>query len=252
MRGRVLLLLVPGILAQACDEPASPPASPNHAPVIDSLITSPAQVAPGRLVQVQVRAHDEDGDALTYVYQPDAGSVQGTGATVAWLTPSSPGNYGISVVVRDGRGAEASDRSGITVVPPTLMVGEIFAVDGENTLWGTMILIYRSLADYEQWRPAQPPTIVESASHFGAPFVVDVIEPGTYWVDAWQDSNHDGCLDAGDRYGAYGFFNGSVHPIEIRESLTTDIGQIQLYLNHAPCPGGKPLEAIPGAVSVHR
>ena len=230
MRWRVLPMLLSGAVVLACEDPASPPPPPNRAPTLDSLIIDPERAASGHPVEVAAYARDPDGDALTYDYQPDGGYIMGSGARVTWHPPENVGPHGMTVRVRDGRGAQASGRAGILVIAPTLLAGEIWALDGENTLWGTKILIYRTYDDFLEWRPAQPPAVVYSQSHFGAAFTFEVIAPGEYWIDAWQDYNHSGRLDAGDRYGVA----GHGEPIDVREAQTTDIGQIQLYLSHAP------------------
>ena len=74
----------------------------NSPPVIDRLI-APEQVNPGDSVELQVVAHDADGDVLSYVWEVKAGTLDAnTGHTVRWTAPSNVLSTMVKVQVNDG------------------------------------------------------------------------------------------------------------------------------------------------------
>ena len=80
----------------------SPNVDDNSPPVIDHLIV-PDEVKPGDSVELQVVAHDEDGDALTYVWDVEKGKLDSeTGQTVKWTVPSDLKAAAVTVSVNDG------------------------------------------------------------------------------------------------------------------------------------------------------
>ena len=80
----------------------SPNDSDNSPPVVDHLII-PGEVNPGDSVELQVVAHDGDGDALTYVWNVEKGKLNSeTGQTVKWTVPSDLKAATVTVSVNDG------------------------------------------------------------------------------------------------------------------------------------------------------
>ncbi|MCE2395466.1 hypothetical protein J4G02_12845 [Candidatus Poribacteria bacterium] len=80
----------------------------NSAPVIDRLIV-PEKVNPGAVVELQVVAHDRDGDALTYVWGVDKGKLDSrTGQTVKWTVPSDLKMATVTVFANDGVNASVT------------------------------------------------------------------------------------------------------------------------------------------------
>lgn len=74
----------------------------NSPPVVDHLII-PGEVGPGDSVELQVVAHDEDGDALIYVWDVEKGTLDSkTGQTVKWTVPSDLKAATVTVSVNDG------------------------------------------------------------------------------------------------------------------------------------------------------
>lgn len=74
----------------------------NSPPVIDHLIV-PEQVNPGERVELQVVAHDADGDVLSYVWEVKGGTLDSsTGRTVNWTAPSDMKSAAVIVNVNDG------------------------------------------------------------------------------------------------------------------------------------------------------
>jgi hypothetical protein len=80
----------------------SPNGSDNNPPVVDHLII-PEELNPGDRVELQVVAHDGDGDALTYVWDVEKGKLDSeTGHTVRWTVPSDLKAATVTVSVNDG------------------------------------------------------------------------------------------------------------------------------------------------------
>lgn len=80
----------------------SPNVGDNSPPVVDHLIV-PEEVGPGESVELQVVAHDGDGDVLTYVWNVEKGELDSeTGQTVKWTVPSDSKAATITVFVNDG------------------------------------------------------------------------------------------------------------------------------------------------------
>ena len=80
----------------------------NSPPVVDRLII-PRDVNPGDNVELQVVAHDEDGDALIYVWEVNEGKLDSrTGRLVKWTVPSDLKVVTVTVFVNDGVHASVS------------------------------------------------------------------------------------------------------------------------------------------------
>ena len=90
-----------------------PPVITNHAPVIERVTESATTVVSGGTVEIEVTASDEDGDRLTYHYEPSDGTISGSGSKVSWIAPERPGQFTISVHVSDG--ALESEKEVITI-----------------------------------------------------------------------------------------------------------------------------------------
>jgi hypothetical protein len=65
---------------------------------------------------ITVNASDADNDALTYVWAAASGTISGSGATVHWTPPASPGTYTIGVTVSDGQGGSVQANTNVVVV----------------------------------------------------------------------------------------------------------------------------------------
>ncbi|MFH2005007.1 MAG: hypothetical protein ABI333_00340 [bacterium] len=82
-----------------------PPCSPtNQPPTIIDVYADPVQIELGQSATIWVEAEDPDGDAMTYEWTPDFGYIEGSGATVTWVSTDTccPDYYPIEVVVSDG------------------------------------------------------------------------------------------------------------------------------------------------------
>lgn len=76
-------------------------------------------VAGGQALSLQVVAHDLDGDALSYAWSADAGTITGDGPTAVLRAPGTTtgATVEVSVTVRDGAGGTAANRAYVQVTP---------------------------------------------------------------------------------------------------------------------------------------
>jgi hypothetical protein len=136
--GRIMLVLtVGGLVGLSCHE--SRPA--NHDPTITSL-NLPAGVNAGYVTAFICAASDPDGDALTYEWQCNAGSLfPKTGSAVYWTAPETSGQARIWITVQDDRGGSDIRYDTVTVIPDTTTI-----VDWSGAVSaGGYILWYRYL-----------------------------------------------------------------------------------------------------------
>lgn len=80
----------------------------NSPPVVNRLII-PKDINPGDNVELQVVAHDGDGDALIYIWEVDKGKLDSrTGRVVKWTVPSDLKAVTVTAFVNDGVHASVS------------------------------------------------------------------------------------------------------------------------------------------------
>jgi hypothetical protein len=124
------------------------------------VTTEPPVAAPGEIVSISVNAQDEDGDLLTFVYQPSGGTIGGSGPDVIWFAPQETGEYFVTIYVSDGLleseqvevkiivtatgenlppEITSATASPTTVVPGATSTIEVNAVDPEGN---TLLYIY--------------------------------------------------------------------------------------------------------------
>jgi hypothetical protein len=111
-----------------------------HAPVISSVTADLTTVGVGSSSTVTCVATDADGDALTYVWAANGGTISGTGSAVSWTAPSAAGEYTVSVTVDDGTGRTAQNSLVLTAVITTGSIdvdsnpgGAAIYLDGADT-----------------------------------------------------------------------------------------------------------------------
>lgn len=95
--------------------PSFDPVSGNTDPTILSLTANPDTVGKDELSELTCSAIDLDGDELTFVWETDSGSVNGSGSNVNWLSPETVGEYFVTCTVLNGNGGEAMDSVKILV-----------------------------------------------------------------------------------------------------------------------------------------
>lgn len=116
MRIPILTLgLIPVLLLCGCNFTKVPAATPNNAPVIESVSYAPDvwALADNELVCL---ASDPDGDILQYEWSVGNGKVIGTRSKMTWVSPDSLGNYDVTARVYDGKGGEAKQTVSVRVL----------------------------------------------------------------------------------------------------------------------------------------
>jgi len=93
--------------------------SANHAPSITGLTADPAALQPSSTATLTCIASDQDGDVVQYNWEARDGTLSGIGNKVSWTAPNKSGNYGVTVVVSDGKGAETRQEIMIAVSAPS-------------------------------------------------------------------------------------------------------------------------------------
>ncbi|MDD5398515.1 MAG: PKD domain-containing protein [Dehalococcoidia bacterium] len=93
--------------------------SANNAPSITSLTADPAALLPAATTTLTCIASDQDGDAVQYNWEAREGTLSGIGNKVSWTAPNKSGNYSVTVVVSDGKGAETRQEIVIAVAAPS-------------------------------------------------------------------------------------------------------------------------------------
>jgi hypothetical protein len=66
-------------------------------PEIERIDLESASVLPGQIIEVEVIAMDPDDDPMSYTWTTTGGTLKGSGASMEWRAPASPGTYEISV-----------------------------------------------------------------------------------------------------------------------------------------------------------
>ncbi|MCX6005377.1 MAG: hypothetical protein NT082_06880 [Chloroflexi bacterium] len=98
-------------LISACSTPTptTPQTAPqtNRAPLIES-ISGTGEWPPETYGEFECIAKDPDGDTLNYTWLVDNGTLQADGSKVTWLSPDNMGTCHLTVIVKDGKGGEAT------------------------------------------------------------------------------------------------------------------------------------------------
>jgi len=92
-------------------------------PVITSLEAEADRISPSGSTDIVCVASSPGGSELGYDWWASAGDIEGSGANITWLAPDSEGEYTVSVIVTDTRGATATESLGINVTanrPPEI------------------------------------------------------------------------------------------------------------------------------------
>ncbi len=94
-------------------------ASANRAPLISSMTLSAPTIAAGGVARVSATASDPDGDSISYVWTSTAGTLSGSGASVYWKAPATPGVYALTCTVSDSKASSLRSVSVAAVAPGT-------------------------------------------------------------------------------------------------------------------------------------
>jgi len=178
----------------------------NSNPVITAVMVNPSTVSAGGTATVTVTASDPDGDALTYAYIPNGGSIIGTGSMVSWTAPNTGGAYSVAVTVTDGKGGTASSTGALTVQAVsnvTKITGTAsFPAGTSGDLSNAKVSIYTS---WENWNFNQPIKFTATQGS-GASVTFEMVDvlPGNYYLDVWKDIDNSATWTSGDFVGWYG------------------------------------------------
>ena len=104
----------------------------NGAPVIVSLTADADWTTPSGNLQVTCSASDPDEDELSYDWSAAAGSISGTGASVAWGAPQMTGTYDLTVVVTDAYGESGTRTISVSVLTGQPPVIETLLISAEH------------------------------------------------------------------------------------------------------------------------
>lgn len=179
---------------------------PNNIPVVAGVMVNPSTVDAGATTTVTVTASDLDGDPLTYAYTVNGGAIQGTGAAVQWIAPSTAGAYSVTVTVSDGKGGQGIGSGALTVnelVKVTRVVGTCnFPAGTSGDLSNAKVSLYTS---YDTWLNNQPIKFgAVTGSGSSVTFALNDVLPGNYYLDIWKDNDNNGLWSTGDFVGWYG------------------------------------------------
>ena len=229
-----LLVILAG--GWGCSNNSSTPdiaASTNTAPVINSVTASPNVVTRGGTSEITVSAIDAEDDELVYTYTPSGGTITGGGSSATWKAPAEPGKYTITVTISDGRTTTEAWVSLTVFVPMTTIAGTLVLPTGATgNLVDTRMILRAGATDVSSDQLVR--YIPTSGSGSRVIFVIDDVIPGTYYLEAWQDTDHNGLISNGDFYGRYG---GAGEPGDVLPPLELSEGQTRfVYIQMALIP----------------
>jgi len=138
---RMVIILAAVLLSSSsCVLVAPPPQEPMKPPILEpqnnppsiKALAAESKVSVLSTSQIVCEAEDPDGDELTYSWSTDGGTIEGQGKIVNWITPETPGEYTIAVLVNDNQGGTAAQSVTTTVTDkpnqPPLIVKLIVSI----------------------------------------------------------------------------------------------------------------------------
>lgn len=204
--GMSLALLIILIGSWGCSNHSSTPdiaASTNTAPVISSVTASPNTVIRGGTSQITVIASDAEEDELSYTYIANGGTMSSGGCSATWSAPAKPGKYIVTVKISDGRQTTEAWVSLTVFVPLTTVTGTLVLPPGESgDLAQAKVILRAGATDVASDELVR--YIPTTGSGSRVTFIADDVTPGTYYLEAWQDTDKNGLISNSDFYGRYG------------------------------------------------
>jgi hypothetical protein len=105
---------------------------PNEPPTIASLAADADWSTPFGTIQVTCTASDPDHEELSYEWSTTGGNISGTGRVITWTAPEGTGIYHVTVVVKDGYGAEDAKSVALSVATGTPPIIEDLIVTADH------------------------------------------------------------------------------------------------------------------------
>ncbi len=99
----------------------------NLAPQTSGIQKSTAYTTPGGTVELTCPASDPNNDPLIFTWSGGSGTFAGSGNTVTWTAPGTPGIYTVNVTVADDEGLTAQATTTILVKNFTATTGNLIA-----------------------------------------------------------------------------------------------------------------------------
>lgn len=191
------------------------PEQKNEPPYIASVEATPDSVHAGGTVKIKVNADDPERDLITYSFEVSGGNITPDGSICYWNLPSTPGTSTVKVIATDSQGNHSvKDNISITVLEPVTQITGYALLDYEysGNLEGSKVY----LEAYGSGLILKNVTATGDGS--GLVFNLTGIDPGTYQLIIWKDTDNSGGSNAGDYVGWYGTggpLSPDFDPIEI-------------------------------------
>lgn len=187
------------------------PSGGNHAPIIHTFTASPTTLpSGGGTTIVTTVAEDQDGDLLTYVYNPSIGFILGSGSSVSWSLPANPGPNELVatlvVTVSDGKSSPTATLSVLVLSPgdPGASISGTLSMQAGSSgdLGYAQVAIYATLMDWNVYDPFKYTATIGSGTT--VTYAIYSVPQGTYYLDAWKDNDSNLYWSSGDIVGWYG------------------------------------------------
>jgi len=171
----------------------------NGAPEISSVKIEPATVNAGGYVKVSVNATDPENELITYTYSATGGDVEADGSAGYWKVPGSAGTYTVNTEAKDEHGETTTKTATVTVLEPVTQVSGVAKLESGVTgnldgIPAVLQTIYGGLVK----------KVTTSGSGKSVVFNITGIDPGTYHLILWKDTDNSGGATPGDYVGWHG------------------------------------------------
>jgi major membrane immunogen (membrane-anchored lipoprotein) len=187
-------MLCTAILFSSCGKDDS-----NLAPEISSVKIEPAEVNAGGYVKISVNATDPENELITYSFSVTGGEVDEEGSAGYWKTPSSAGTYTVTVEAKDEKGEISTKTATITVLEPVTQVSGYASLESgaSGNMEGAIAYLQTTSGSFVK-------KVTSAGSGRSVVFNITGIDPGSYHLILWKDTDNSGDSNAGDYFGWYG------------------------------------------------
>jgi len=149
-----------------------------------SISMTPDPVAPSGTASVSATVDNPGGKTLSYTWKSKYGTFSGTGATVAWTAPRTPGVYGIYLAVSDGTTSAAAGKAVMVAGPTGGLLGQYFTTYRDRNLvrFENMVMSRTDPTVNFHWEKLSPAPGTLPGDGFGAKWtgLVKCEQPGAY------------------------------------------------------------------------